>query len=236
MIGNANYDVGHVFTTGPAARRRSASSADPAPRPVAPPGRRRPVNDPFVVDFVAHEVGHEFGGNHTVQRPPREMRGNRNAGTTYEPGSGRRCGHAGICRLDNLQRVGGGTGGGRGLRSVLPLRELRRDHRLHDRWRPRRHRCGPDRQQRPQRAGPTAPSPPRLLPAAGRGTDADPDAPRRSTGSSATSVRSGRSTTRRSPPGPCSVRSPRPRRRSATSRGSPPSRPRTRTSRARARR
>jgi hypothetical protein len=134
VIGAGNYDIGHVFD-------RNVSSSGLAGLGVVcnisakaegVTGSDSPVGDPFDIDYVAHEMGHEFNANHTQNNPC-----NRNDATAVEPGSASTImGYAGICAPNvqlnsdayfngiNLQEIGTfvtmGAGNTCGVPTVIP--------------------------------------------------------------------------------------------------------------------
>ncbi|SFZ90222.1 Por secretion system C-terminal sorting domain-containing protein [Chryseobacterium limigenitum] len=99
VIGEANYDIGHLFGAsggggnagciGCVCTNGSKGSGYTSPADAIPSG------DNFDIDYVAHEMGHQFGGNHTFSHA------NEGTGVNMEPGSGSTImGYAGITAQD----------------------------------------------------------------------------------------------------------------------------------------
>ncbi|RXR20774.1 T9SS type A sorting domain-containing protein [Flavobacterium amnicola] len=86
VIGEANYDVGHLFGAsgggGNAGCIGCVCVNGQKGSGYTSPGDGIPSGDNFDIDYVAHELGHQFGANHTFSHS------NEGTGVNMEPGSG----------------------------------------------------------------------------------------------------------------------------------------------------
>ncbi len=111
VIGNAAYDIGHLFgATGGGGNAGCIGCVCENPTGGSPHGKGSgytspsngiPETDTFDIDFVAHEIGHQMGANHTWAFD------SEGTGVNSEPGSGTTVmAYAGIQDADNVELNG----------------------------------------------------------------------------------------------------------------------------------
>ena len=104
ILGAGSYDLAHLVMAANGGGIAGLGVVGTAFKGRACTALPNPVGDAFDVDFVAHEVGHQFGGEHTFNS--RQCMGNlaETGAVRVEPGSGSSImAYAGTCGADDLQ-------------------------------------------------------------------------------------------------------------------------------------
>ncbi|MGB0846379.1 MAG: reprolysin-like metallopeptidase [Thiolinea sp.] len=108
LVGSNRYDIGHVLGSafGGDGIALVSSVCGNGQKAQGFTASNILVGDSFIVDYVAHELGHQLGATHTFNGTRSSCGGGgRIAETAFEPGSGGTImSYAGLCGADNFQQ------------------------------------------------------------------------------------------------------------------------------------
>ena len=104
VLGTTQFDIGHVFGAGNVGGLAFVgSTCNSLYKAGGATGISSPIGDAFVLDYVAHEMGHQMGGTHTFNSFCSGT-DQRSAATAVEPGSGSTImSYAGLCQSNDIQ-------------------------------------------------------------------------------------------------------------------------------------
>ncbi len=87
-IGNKEYDIGHTLHNQGGGLASMSSVCKREAKGRVATGLKAPKGDPFDIDYLCHEIGHQFGATHTFSVSSAACDGNIHEGTRVEPAGG----------------------------------------------------------------------------------------------------------------------------------------------------
>jgi Skp family chaperone for outer membrane proteins len=102
-FGVNGYDIGHIVNADGGGLAVLGALCSPGFKADGVTGSNQATGDAFWIDFVAHELGHQFGANHTFDGEVSSCGDNRANSAAFEPGAGTTImSYAGLCGEVNV--------------------------------------------------------------------------------------------------------------------------------------